>query len=348
MVSKYDVFCAESYKDLNRLKRSKHYELFISAYTQESMLKDVYNSVDSKEKIWIVFPDYCFSDNDLKEVYESKYFSYKSDLASNELEMSIIDKFITDSNLTSFKNTEICIDLTGFVKPYMIYLLYSLKNLGFSSVDVIYAEPKSYKNKDETSFSQAQVLNVRSINGFDSRNDDGADDLFIINAGYDHNLIRQISGYRKNVKNREVLLGFPSLQPIMYQENIYNLIRASDELGIDHERFNPILAPANDPFETARVIDNFVESYTKKKHDVKNIYLSPLATKPQALGMLLFYFYESEKLKQKGIDIKLIYPFTGGYSPSPGKEFFKVNVYNIEFIDNLDTDTDTEDSNLFI
>lgn len=202
----------------------------------------------------------------------------------------------------------------------------------------LHAEPKGYKNKDETSFSQAQVLSVRSINGFDSRSDDGKNDLFIVNAGYDHNLIRQVSGYRKKVKSREVLLGFPSLQPIMYQENIYNLIRASDELGINHEKFNPILAPANDPFETAKVIDSFVDSYLNKKDDVKNIYLSPIATKAQALGMLLYYFYENEKLRQKGINIKLIYPFTGGYSTSPGEEFFKVNVYNIDFLEEKEED----------
>lgn len=85
----------------------------------------------------------------------------------------------------------------------------------------------------------------------------------------------------------------------MYQENILNFRKVAEELSINAIDFNPLFAPANDPFETAKVIDKYVEEYILSHKDISTIYLAPLATKAQALGIQLFTIYEKENMNQK-------------------------------------------------
>ena len=138
----------------------------------------------------------------------------------------------------------------------MFYLILILKNNNFNNFDIIYTEPNIYINHEETKFSNDSATFTRSINGYDFKPDNGKDDLLIINAGYDFSLISRIAENKKSIRNNKILIGFPSLQPIMYQENILNFNKVSDELDIRASEFNPLFAPANDPFETANAIDS--------------------------------------------------------------------------------------------
>ncbi len=142
-------------------------------------------------------------------------------------------------------------------------------------------------------------------------------------------MIRSITGHKKFSK-KKVLIGFPSLQPIMYQENILNLQKAYDDLNITHTS-KLLYAKANDPFETAKIIKNYILKYLAKTSEMKTIYFAPLGTKPQALGMVLFTILEEEFFKEKGILLKIIYPYSKSYSSSAGKQLFQVNRYTIEF-----------------
>ena len=334
MIDKYDLYFMDSYQkeDLERLK-SMQYDLFISAYNEELMVSEIFDLVNAEKKVWIIFPDYKYENIDLLDSLShtvKNYTHVKTDI--NDLEKNIIDAFLEDINfITDYKDKKICIDITGFVKPYMIYLMLYLKSFNFSSFDILYSEPKLYSKREETNFSQEEIIKTRTINGFDLRTDEGDDDLFIINAGYDHKLIRSVGSWKIPVDKQKILIGFPSLQPIMFQENILNLHLASDELELQASNFNPLLAPANDPFETAKVINDYIDHYLNKKKNVKNIYLAPIGTKPQALGIFLFCILEEERLEEKDINLKIVYPFTKSYSTSAGKELFKVNKYTLEF-----------------
>ncbi len=333
-IDKYDLFFMDSCTvECTHKVISNKYDLFISAYNEEEMVSTVYDIVDSDEKAWLIFPDYQYEDASKLKLLEGRIFRYDDiDTTRDDLEMFIIMKFINDINLLEeYKKKKICIDITGFVKPYMLYLMLCIKNSEFVSIDIIYSEPKIYGKKEETDFSKDIVIKTRSINGFDLRTEESNNDLFIINAGYDHKLIRSVARQKIQVAKQKVLIGFPSLQPIMFQENILNFQKASDELRMKENNFNPLLAPANDPFETAKTLNNYVNAYIKKVTNVKNIYLSPIGTKPQALGILLFYMFEGDRLLEDNINIKLIYPFTKSYSTSAGKELFKINKYTIEF-----------------
>lgn len=330
MIDKYDLFYYDNCKNINTLKDiTDTYDLFISAYNKETMVLDVYKNIIANKKIWLIFPDY--EEINLDEIEAEYYYNEHLNVEMSDLEMEYINSFIDYINLIDFNTKNICIDITGFVKPYMIYLLSILQDLGFSNIDIIYSEPNSYENKEETEFSKKEIIDTRSVNGFDIRPKEGLNDLFIINAGYDSKLTIEMASFKKEVKKREILLGFPSLQPIMYQENILNLEKASDELSLSENNFKPLLAPANNPFETAKVINDFVREYIKIHDDVKIIYLAPLATKAQTLGMILFYLFEKQNLETNNITIKFVYPFTKSYSSSAGENLFRINKYEIDF-----------------
>lgn len=329
MISKYDTFFIDSLKDLTELDKNE-YDLFISSFNDEAMVQDLFDSINSTKKIWCVLPDYTLNSRD--SIENSEYFELDDiNILSDTLESEYIDKFIEKYELIEYISKTLCIDITGFVKPYIIYLIYALKEYGFNSIDIIYSEPKYWENLDETIFSKETIIKTRPINGFDIRVENGNNNLQIIAAGYDHKLIRASASYNKLVKQKQVLIGFPSLQPSMYQENILNFQKAADELAIDYDNFNPIFAPANDPFEAAKVLKEYVDSYIEQNDDITAVYLSPLSTKPHALGMLLFFLYEGDFYKEKNIEIIMLYPFTKSYSSSAGKQLAKINLYTLEF-----------------
>lgn len=64
-----------------------------------------------------------------------------------------------------------------------------------------------------------------------------------------------------------------------------------------------IFAPAYDPFVTAQAIRDYLIDQ-QAKMPFTNIYISPLSSKPQALGIALYYLWEQCHEK----NISIIYP----------------------------------------
>jgi len=333
-IDKYDLFYTHQYNNLDELTSEDiTYDLFISAYNNETMVQDVFNHIFSHKKIWLDLPDYTdVNSSEIENITEQIeiYSNSTINIEDNDLESHFIKVFFEQHNIMQYQEKKICIDITGFVKPYMIYLIVALEYIGFKKFDIIYSEPKVYKNQEDTEFSEEEIIATRNINGFDTRDDENEDDLFIINAGYDYRLLINIAGYKKYVKNKKLLIGFPSLQPIMYQENILNLQKAATELNIDFS-FKPLYSSSNDPFDTAKIVKDYILQYIKTHPNLKTIYISPLATKSQALGLVLFSILEKPFFDQRNITIKIVYPFTKSYSSSAGKELFKINKYSLEF-----------------
>ncbi|MDK2047856.1 MULTISPECIES: hypothetical protein [Aliarcobacter] len=329
IIDNYDLFYLDSCDNINNLTSiTSDYDLLISAYNNEEMVFDVFTNIQSEKKVFLLLPDY----NDLDLAKLSGLDIYKNEIVTvqdKDLELNYINDFIEKFEIETYRNKKLCIDITGFVKPYMVYFIKALYHMGFKNIDIIYSEPKLYTNQEETEFSEEEIINTRSINGYDLREEYGKDDLLIINAGYDHKLIRSITGHKK-FSRKQVLIGFPSLQPIMYQENILNLQKAYDDLGIKHTS-KLLYAKANDPFETAKIIKKYILKYINKMNDVKTIYFAPLGTKPQALGIVLFTLLEENFFEEKDILLKIIYPFSKSYSSSAGKKLFQINRYRLEF-----------------
>jgi hypothetical protein len=109
----------------------------------------------------------------------------------------------------------------------------------------------------------------------------------------------------------------------MYQQNAWRTKLAADSIG---ENANiKYLAPANDPFATASVLSQIISSETLMS-PITNLYLSPLATKAQALGFVLYYLGECE-----GQNASIIFPFSSRYSSESDRGISRIWRYCLEF-----------------
>ena len=86
---------------------------------------------------------------------------------------------------------------------------------------------------------------------------------------------------------------------------------------------HPLFAPANDPFVTAAVLHETVTEH--RRRGAKNIYLCPLASRPQALGFALYYLYEA-----RDEPVSIIYPFATRYARETTTGISRIWKYHIE------------------
>ena len=84
-------------------------------------------------------------------------------------------------------------------------------------------------------------------------------------------------------------------------------------------------APAGDPFATATVLSELVMR-ERKAGRLGNLYLSPLATKPSALGFALFYIHEC--LNEA---VSIIYPFSESYAADASAGIGRIWKFHLEF-----------------
>lgn len=298
------------YKDIvsSESISSTKYDVFISAYNSSQRVKDIFSKVTAKEKIWLIFPEYSYDQND----YPKTGKIIDSNDTCNETQ--IISQLKPHLN----KKLKVCIDITGFIRPHLIYLIAYLNNIGIKILDTIYSEPLAYSNHENTKFSKSitETRVVKTCGG--SPNIIDTNDILIFSPGYDTKLISQVLSYKKSCVKKIQLLGFPSLQPDMYQENVLNSWKVLDS---ENENLDTYYAPANDPFVTAQVL----QEICKKNDGFSNLYLSPLSTKPQVLGYIIYYLWEC-----KNKNVNIIFPFAEKYDQMTSQGRTKTWLYTIE------------------
>ncbi len=262
------------------------YDFFFSAFDDCDRTKIVFDKISAVQKIWMNFPHYNLNPH-VPCLYSSQFF--KEDDFFTEL----FEQY--DIQATS----KICVDITGFVRPHLIFFLMKLVHEGLSTIDLIYSEPLHYEKAEETEFSPGFPEDPRIIEGCGSNDSltDVEKDLLIVTAGYDDHLVAKVSKFKPKIKRKYYILGLPSLQPDMYQESIIKLYQSKDIIGDRRDEY----APAFDPFVTAQVIGNII----KQNPDHNNIYLSPLSTKPHAAGMALYYIWNHNSQP-----LNIIFPFS--------------------------------------
>ncbi len=300
----YSIFYKTSYEN-GKVDCGKGYDFFFSAFDNCERTSIIFENILAEQKIWINFPHYNtnYSNSD---VYQC--VSYKEDEC-------FIDLF---EKIDILSESNICIDITGFIRPHLIYFIKVLSRIGIKKIDFLYSEPILYRNAEDTSFS-GFIDEVKLIEGCGSDIvlPGAENDILIIASGYDDKLIAKVSNYKSKIKNRYYLLGFPSLQPDMYQESILKMYNAKDSIGHRNDRF----APANDPFITAQVINDIVE----ENPNHSNIYLSPLSTKPQTLGIAFYYLWNFEVKP-----VNIIFPYSNVYFPKTASGIKKTWKYTFE------------------
>jgi len=287
------------------------WDVFVSAYNSSERVNRVFENVQATSKHWLVCPEYDYSDD---EMPSGNYFR-----ADGSNEAGFIRQFAKVTPIEWTKMT-VCVDTTGFIRPYLLFLLRWLVEKGVDRFDAIYSEPVHYSEKETTQFSSGGVKDVRQVAGFEGiHSRDGSNNVLIIGSGYDSMLIASVAEAKDNAKKVQVL-GLPSLRADMFQENLLRVELAQDYLGND-ERF---FAPAHDPFVTAQVINEIVDRLNAQRR-ITNLYLSPLATKAQVLGFGLYYLALCGKKPAS-----IIFPVSTRYGKETSKGISRIWKYTVD------------------
>jgi hypothetical protein len=225
---------------------------------------------------------------------------------------------------STVSDKSICVDITGFMRPQLIFLITYLNYFGIKNFDVIYTEPGQYRKQENTSFSEGNIVEVRQVNGFEgSHNHETGNDLLIIGAGYDDKLISSVADDKEHAKKLQ-LIGFPSLMPDMYQQNLLKVSKSAESLG-EESISKPYFAAANNPFATAAKLSSMVREFECKYGEITNLYLSPLSTKPQVLGFCLYFIFE-----RGATNTSVIFPFSEFYQRETSQGVSKILKYKVE------------------
>ena len=264
------------------------WDIFISAYNSSERVRGVYDRVSADRKYWIIHNEYAYQPGELPAGQ-----CFTSELPDEGAYVTELISQIEADCGRSITQMSVCIDITGFMRPHLLVLTLLLSLRGAKKFDALYSEPQRYAKKENTQFSEGAIA-VRQVNGFAGLNStSNTGDFLIIGAGYDDRLIRAVAN-EKDKADKVQIFGLPSLRADMYQENVLKADLASDAIG--YNKGFPkthYFSPANDPFVTASTLNEIV-SERKTFGPIANLYISPLATKPQALGFALFYINECQ------------------------------------------------------
>lgn len=286
----FNYLYKEKFDSIASFYPENNYDYFIATFNYTERVKRPPQNIIANEKIWFILPDY--QDNVFLVDKTQYYIKGTTDYEG-------VRKFC--SSLKFKEHAKICIDATGFMVPHMLIMLRCFRNHPLHPIiDVMYSEADRYADAEKTVFSDS-FSSVSQIEGYEGRHVSKMEtDLMIIASGYDHSRIRDVANYKKRA-NKVQLIGFPSMKADMLQENI--LAASTAELFSVCPLANSIFAPAYDPFATAQAIRNYIIR-KQQETPITNLYLAPLSSKPQALGMALYYLWEDGPNKP----ISIVYP----------------------------------------
>ena len=307
----YSIYYREKYSIAEFLSDSCQWDYYVSAFRSDERVARFFANIKAHRKDWLIFPEYKYRKDEHPKTMKGEKVIELSGKTESEIINPYVKKLIVD-----IKDKTISIDITGFIRPHLMCFLKCLKREGINKFDVIYVEPGWYKKRELTKFSY-KVKDVRLVHGYEGiQKLDNKDDLLIIGSGYDDQLIAAVANKKSSVKNKIQIFGLPALSPAFYQENRLCAYKAEDVK--DGEFY---FAPAYDPFATAETISSIV-----KQKKPTNLYLCPLATKPQVLGFALYYLLERENTATS-----IIHPFYESYSKETAEKIGRIWKYRIEF-----------------
>lgn len=287
------------------------WDYFVSAYNSSERVKRVFDKVNANKKVWLICPQY---------LYEASEYPVGDVFASDKRNES---DFVAEWGFSvpvDFNSVSLCVDITGFIRPTLLFLVKYLRDRGVKRFDALYSEPTSYKRKELTEFSSAQTGEVRQVAGFEGIHTTSTDnDLLIVGSGYDSDELARVA-YSKDTARKIQILGLPSLRADMYQENELRVALAEDAIGSGKVFFSP----AYDPFVTADTLNEIVVEASRRA-TISNLHLAPLSSKPQVLGFALYYLR-----KWEGGPASVIFPIANRYARETSVGIARVWQYTVE------------------
>ena len=256
------------------------WDLFVSSFNGTDRVQGVYNTIPANRRVWALHSEYGYEEQELpcdQEIVVPKH-TRESGFARALLQ-----------SLGDIEQLRICIDITGFMHNTLLALLRELILRCESTFWLVYSDPQHYVKNELTNFS-TEISEVRQVDGFQGSHDPsytGRDHL-VLGTGYDNSAMRAVVEHKRHA-SRTDLLGLPSLQPSMYQENVLSVSKLGGA-PVESARVGRIFAAANDPFGTAEALHRWVVE--RDALGAGNLYLAPTGTKAQVLGFGLFYLAE--------------------------------------------------------
>lgn len=313
----FAIYYKRAFRTPAELSTAKSWDLFLSAFNATQRVKQLHEAVTARQKVWVVHQEYGFAPSEVP----SDHAVYAPDVRLRE------DEFIQallDQHCPDLSSQSVCVDISGFMRPHLIFLVRALAERGVVAFDAIYSEPNQYVDRERTKFAEGQVTEVRPIAGFEGSHGPSLSsdvDLLIVGAGYEHELMQHVAYAKTNARKLQ-MFGFPPLQADFYQENRLNAYRAAEAVSALNER-QPLFAPSNDPFVTATVLQETVVN--QQKLGIRNVYLCPLASRPQALGFALYAMSMGPEAP-----MSIIYPFSTRYSRDTASGISRLWLYQVE------------------
>jgi len=290
-------------------------DVFVSAFNLSERVGKTFLKISAARKFWLIHNEYGFSDAELPN---NAPLLRSTELAEADFVIAALGQI--ESHLTP--GVRLCVDVTGFMRPHLMFLMHLLRTKQIGTFDFIYTEPSQYTRKAETVFS-SNVVEVRQVNGYEGTHAvDMSADVLVVGAGYDHDLIGHVIANKSSARLLQ-LLSLPSLSADMYQESLTRLHRVADApVKVPDEQL--AYGSANDPFVTYIVLVESLQKIASRSQKISNLYLSPLATKPQAVGFALYYLKH-----QIGKPASIIFPYATSYSKETSKGVGRTWLYEL-------------------
>lgn len=204
-----------------------------------------------------------------------------------------------------FNKTEpLLLNITAMDIRLLGALLYNIKKLGFSKVFCMYSEPLKYRKRDNQDDCEGvdrfdlykRFRGIQPIPGYLRANDDNLEEKWVAFLGFDGKRAEQISD-RYDFSDIVPVITLPSFQPGWHnyalQENL-DLIRSNGR--------KPEYVVANSFLSAYEYLQKL-----KEAHPNSYLRITPLGTKVNALGVLLFSLNQHE-----GIEILYDNPIVEG------------------------------------
>ncbi len=311
------LMCRKERCTVEELRVRQPWDVFVSAYNDSDRVRQLFDAAPARRKRWLMAHEYGYLESDAPLGPETVWLSDGGEATA------IVEGF--DSLDVNLRAVRLCVDITGFMRPHILFLTKYLAHRGVTDFDAVYSEPVRYKSKEATRFALGDPFEVLQVSGFEGTHvTNVSSDLLIIGAGYDDSLVSQVAGHKEGARV-VFLYGFPSLSADMYQQSVMRMSQPLD--AVEGRLFlgdGIAFASANDPFVTAGVLSQLCQD-ARRKHGVTNIYLSPLGTKPQTLGFALAYLKEFE-----GTESSILFPFSRAYARETSTGIGRVWTYHIE------------------
>ena len=227
-----------------------------------------------------------------------------------------LEKYLNES-FPELKDEKVVIDFSIMSKPYIFILLkYLLYVRNMDRIYLLYTEPASYHklrlkmvpkntNQEDSEYFTKGTVRIGEVPSYSGKIELTKKNALVVLLGFEGERAVQVF----NEVNPDLTIpvnGFPAYRPEFKDISILS----NEELLREPEIMKELMyAPANDPFETKNTLE---EIYSKHSENY-NISVSPLGTKPMAIGSCLFALEHS--------DIRIIYPYPIEYNIKSSKGF---------------------------